>query len=265
MLKQERQAKILSLIAQQKRISVTKLSKSMNVSAITIRRDLDELAQGGKITRLHGGAAVNDSTGHEPPILHRQFEQADEKEAIAHRALSYIKDGDTVGIESGSTTLAMAKAIAEERWNSLNVITNSIPILNLLISIPGIHLMFLGGVVNPDELCINCEPSNGMLKHIHIDTFFCGSRGLHPSFGRSNEMQDRIEIDTVRAFVDVSDRIIVMVDHTKFSRVYPLQLLQINEIDVVITSDLSPEHILEDIRKQGILVDIAALPTPPND
>lgn len=260
MLKQERQAKIISQIRLNRTATVTQLSEILNVSEITIRRDLDELADSEKIQRIHGGGALLQSDEREPPILHRQNEQAIEKEAIARQALNFFKNGDTIGIESGSTTLAMARLIARQAWDNLHIVTNSIPILNLLLPFPGIHVMFLGGMINPSELCSNCNPTDAMLKHIHIDTYFCGCRGLHPNFGRSNEMQNGIEIGTVRSFVSASDRIVVLADHTKFSKTFPLQLLQITEIDIVITSKLAPNKVLDDIREQGVIVEIAPQP-----
>jgi DeoR/GlpR family transcriptional regulator of sugar metabolism len=95
-LKLERQAKIVSQIVQDRMVSVTKLSELFKVSEITIRRDLDELTRIGKIQRVHGGGELIETNEPEPPILQRQVEQLNEKDAIARLANKYFKDGDTV-------------------------------------------------------------------------------------------------------------------------------------------------------------------------
>ena len=259
-MKLERQEKILSQIVQDRMVSVSRLSELFKVSEITIRRDLDELTRSGKIQRVHGGGGLPESPEPEPPILQRQSEQLTEKEAIARLAFTYICDGNTIGLEAGSTTLNLARLIAAHQWDNLNVVTNSVPILNLLVPVKGISLMFVGGLINSSELCSNFSPSDEMLKHIHIDTYICGCRGLHPSFGRSNDVQSGIEIRTVHAFAAASDQIIVMADHTKFSKIFPVQLLPITEMDVVITSNLAPENMQAEIRQQGVVVEIAEVP-----
>jgi DeoR/GlpR family transcriptional regulator of sugar metabolism len=258
-MKNERHVKIMSLLAQNKMITVSRLTELLEVSEITVRRDLDELAEEGKLHRVHGGARLPEFYELEPPIKHRQVEQMNEKAAIARKTMSYIKDGDTIGIESGTTTLALAKEIASRNWNNLTVVTNSLLILNLLIPVSGTHLMFLGGMIDVNELCSNSNPTEDSLKHVHIDTFFSGCRGLHPNFGRTNEMQNGIEIFTVRSFKKASDRTIILADHTKFSKIYSLQLLQMSEIDIVITTRLAPQTMLDEIRKEGTTVDFALL------
>lgn len=259
-MKLERHAKIVSQIIQDRMVSVTRLSEIFKVSEITIRRDLDELTRSGKIQRVHGGGGLIDSNEPEPPILQRQVEQLIEKEAIVRLAFKYFKNGATVGLESGSTTLGLAKQIASHQWDNLLIVTNSVPILNLLIPVKGISIMFVGGLIHASELCSNCNPTDEMLKHLHIDTFFCGCRGLHPGFGRSNEIQNGNEIGTVHAFAAASDRIVVLADHTKFSKIFPVQLLSMAEINVVITSALAPQKMLAEIRQKGIVVEIAMLP-----
>ncbi len=135
------------------------------------------------------------------------------------------------------------------------------PILNVLIPIAGVHIMFVGGMIDSSELCSNCSPADNILKHIHIDTFFCGCRGLHPTFGRSNEMLTGIdEIGTVQTFVSASDFVVALVDHTKFGKIFSLQLLQINQINLVITSEATQKTHIEQIRQAGVTVDTVSIP-----
>jgi DeoR family fructose operon transcriptional repressor len=257
MLKVERQEKIISALTHNKAVEVIKLSETFKVSEITIRRDLDELTLTGKIQRFRGGASLTEPIVVEPPVVQRQQEQVVEKEAIARLAIEYVKNGNTIALEAGSTTLALANQIAARQWDNLQIITNSVLVLKVILPLSGISTLFVGGLVDPNEWCTFGDLAEEVLKRIHIDTYFCGCRGLHPSFGRSNEMQTGVEVGTVHAFASASDFIVILADHTKFSKVFSLQLLPINQVNMVITSELTPEKIVEEIRQKGVAVETA--------
>jgi len=254
MLKTERQKKIIHEIENKEVVSVADLTTNLQVSEITIRRDLDELEKLGKIQRVRGGARSNDPALSEPPVVQRQLDQVVEKEAIAARALDFIQDGETIALESGSTTMALARKIAAQKWQNLQVVTNSVLLLNLLLRVRGINMAFVGGFVDANELCSYGKLTEEALSHFHIEKYFCGCRGLDLRFGRTNEFQTGIEIGTVRAFAMASDKIFTLVDHTKFGRQYPLQLLPLADIDVVITSTKAPSEILNGLKERGIEV-----------
>lgn len=261
MLKTERQEKILAEISEKNTISITDLTANFDVSEITIRRDLDDLDRLGKIQRIRGGARRLGLNTAEPPVIHRQLEQVDEKEAIAAKALEFIHDGEIIALESGSTTLWLARAISRRAWQNLQVVTNSITILNLLLAQPGIRMIFLGGFADSNEMCTYGKLTEEALSHLHIDKYFCGCRGLDPHFGRSNEIQTGIEIGTVRAYAAAANQIFVLADHTKFGRVFALQLLPTSGMDVIVTTTLTPAEYLQEITSLGKQVIIARLPT----
>lgn len=254
MLKPERQERILAKIQEVQTASVADLAVCLAVSEITIRRDLDELHRLGKIQRVRGGAQRLGPNTPEPPVIHRQMEQVAEKEAIARKALEFIQDGETIALESGSTTLALTHAITTRKWQNLQVITNSIPILNLLSQTPGIRLVFIGGFVDANEMCTYGQLAEEALGRLRIHKYFCGCRALDARFGRSNEIQSGIEIGTVRAFLASSNQVFVLSDHTKFGKVYPLQLLAIPEINVLITTELAPQSELDAIAAQNVMI-----------
>ncbi|MCC6146127.1 MAG: DeoR/GlpR transcriptional regulator [Anaerolineaceae bacterium] len=261
MLKTERQKQILSKLTPNAPVEVSELSEVLNVSEATIRRDLDELSNNGVLKRIHGGATLLVPGTVEPPVVQRQQQQPAEKEAIARYAIAHIQDGNTIALEAGSTTLALAKQIASCPWNNLSVVTNSVPILNTLIPVAGVHIMFVGGVINSNELCSNWNPSDDVLNHIHTDTFFCGCRALHHVFGRSNEMLPGIdEIRTVQAFAAASDSVVALVDHTKFNKIFSLQLLQMTQINLLITSELAEKRFIDQMQQVGVMVEIAPMP-----
>lgn len=254
MLKTERQQKIIHEIEDKEVISVAGLTTNLHVSEITIRRDLDELEKLGKIQRVRGGARSKNSVLSEPPVVQRQHDHIAEKEAIAARALEFIQDGETIALESGSTATALARKIAAQKWQNLQVVTNSVLILNLLLQVRGINMAFAGGFVDANELCTYGKLTEEALSHFHIGKFFCGCRALDLRFGRTNEFQTGIEVGTVRAFATAADKIFTLADHTKFGRQYPLQLLPLTDIDVVITSTKAPSEIIRGLKEHSIEV-----------
>ncbi|MEA4910282.1 MAG: DeoR/GlpR family DNA-binding transcription regulator [Anaerolineaceae bacterium] len=247
-----RQEEILACFSQDGIISISSLSAQFGVSEITIRRDLLDLERKGKIERVRGGARIARSHSYEPPVVHRQMEQVAEKEAIALGARDLIRDGETIALESGSTAQALAKAISQKKWQQLQVVTNSLLTVNLLISVPGIQTTFIGGFVDPNEMCTYGKLAEEVLGRLHVDKYFCGCRGITPSFGRSNEIQTGIEVGTVKAFAKAAGQIIVLADHTKFGKTFSLQLLDISEIDTIITTDQAPREMLEEIQRLGV-------------
>ena len=259
MLKQQRQEKVLDQVLRRGLLSVTDLAASLNVSAITIRRDLDELDKGGYLKRIHGGAQRLTPRDPEPPMLNRQLAQVVEKQAIGEAAVRLVTDGEAVALESGSTTMELARAIAKRAWHDLQVVTNSFEIASALMRVPGVRLVFVGGIVNPDELGTFGVPSEEMLKRMSIGKLFIGCRGIDPEAGLSNDVQAAMEIATVRAFAAASSQVFVLADYTKFERKFLVQMLSIGEIDAIVTDSLTPERVLEKLRKQVQQVVVAPL------
>ncbi|MCX7609539.1 MAG: DeoR/GlpR family DNA-binding transcription regulator, partial [Anaerolineales bacterium] len=133
---QERQNDILALLARQRRLSVVEIVERFRVSEATARRDLEALAEQGKLQRVHGGAILLSNAPPEAPILQRQREQTAEKIRIGLAAASLVKDGETIFLGSGSTVLEAAHALRTKQ--NLTVITNSLPVINTLVNLDNI-------------------------------------------------------------------------------------------------------------------------------
>lgn len=262
MLKSERQDEILRAIWQQGAASSRELASYLGVSEITIRRDLDELARSGRLERVRGGARRILPQGPEPPVIQRQAEQAREKRAIGLAAVAMVEDGAVIGIESGSTGVELARAIAARSWQSLHVITNSFGVADLLMRTPGVHLVFVGGSVNSDEMGTFGSLAAEMLARVNIDRLFMTCRGIEAHAGLTNDASAEGTFTTERALVQASREVIVLADHTKLGRVFPLQSIPISDVDGVVTDALAPAEQVEELRAQGVRVTIAPLPDP---
>lgn len=268
MLKSERRDAIVEEVLRGGTASVVDLATWMDVSEITIRRDLDDLSKVGHLQRIRGGARRPRPWGPEPPVVQRQLAQVAEKKAIGLAAVELICDEDVIALESGSTVMELARAIARRAWEDLQVVTNSFNILNEIMRTPGVRLIFVGGFVNPDEMGTFGTLAEDMLRCLNINKFFVGCRGIDSRTGLSHDVEAEMEIGTVRAFVAASNQVFVLADHTKFGHAFPLQMLPITDVDVVVTDSLTPENMLEELRQHTqvivALLDSAAGPQETN-
>ncbi|NPV55045.1 MAG: DeoR/GlpR transcriptional regulator [Anaerolineae bacterium] len=253
-MKSERQAKIIRELQARGIASVADLGMSFGVTEITIRRDLEELKQAGKIERVQGGARLIKPAFPEPPVVQRQMEQIDEKRDIARKALDFIPDGCVIALESGSTTFALAEEIANKEWSQLQVITNNFMIQNVLSRSEHVRLIFIGGVIDNAEMCTYGDLAESSLRRLHVQKYFCGCRGIDPHFGRSNDISTGFEMGTVQALSEISDQIILLADHTKFNHCFSVQLMPPEKIDTIITSSLTPDTVLLPYEELGIKV-----------
>ncbi len=264
MLKSERQDCILREVLQRGSAAVVDLAGWLNVSEITIRRDLDELDRGGHLQRIHGGARRRSPRGPEPPVVQRQLLCSPERQAIALVAAELALDGDVIALESGSTTLELARAIARRPWQCLQVVTNSFPIAGELMGCYGVQIVFIGGIVNRDEMGTFGVPAQDMLRRLSIHKLFLGCRGIDPHLGLSNSIQAEMETATVRALTAASDQVFVLADHSKFGHTFLFQVLPITDIDIIITDSQTPHSVLDELQRRGprVIVAPGREPTP---
>jgi DeoR/GlpR family transcriptional regulator of sugar metabolism len=260
-LKSQRQESILDEVLRRGTVSIGELAAFLEVSEITVRRDLDELHANGALERVRGGARPLSLRGPEPPVLLRAEQQTVEKQAIGQAALELIADGDVIMIESGSTTLEFARAIARRTWRNLQVATNGFLIAEILMRVPGVQLICIGGYFKAEEMCTFGVLADDMLGRMHFNKLFIGARGIDPEGGITTDLQSETEVFTVRAMAAAADQVIVLADHTKFGQIYLLRALPVSKVDIVITAPLTPENILDKLRKQDTRVIVAASET----
>lgn len=256
MLKVQRQEQILAAVTANGTMAVSDLAQRFGVSEITIRRDLDELYESGQVERIRGGVRSSVQDEQEPPVVNRQRENVAEKRAIARAALDLISDGDVIGLQMGTTTLELARAIARNSWNNLQVVTNGIPIVTELIRVPGIRLTCIGGVIDSNELACNGVLAEQLLANLNLTTLFVGCRGIDSEQGITNTMWAELEIGTVQAFARAAREVIVLADHSKFDQVYFMQVLPITAINRVITDTFTPASTLRLLAGKGIRTDV---------
>jgi DeoR/GlpR family transcriptional regulator of sugar metabolism len=248
----ERHHQILQLLARNQRITISEICEVFSVSEATARRDLETLSRQGHLQRVHGGAILNQNAPPELPILQRQSEQTAEKIRIGLAAASLIEDGETVFLGSGSTVLEAAHAL---RTRTLTVITNSLPVINMLVGQKNITLISLGGQLRESELSFIGHITEQALQEVRADKVLMGIRGISLEHGLTNDYLP--ETMTDRAILRVGREVILLADHTKFNRVAPAFLAPLESIHTLVTDSAAPADVVSALQERGIRVILA--------
>jgi DeoR/GlpR family transcriptional regulator of sugar metabolism len=249
-IKEERQGRIQVMVEEQGRVFVTELSAYFNVSEATIRRDLEELDGQGQIRRTHGGAMRAEKAPKEPPMMQRMGENPDEKDRIGKAAVQFIKDGETIFLGSGTTVIEVARNLPPDI--SLTVITNSLPVVNKLAAHPRIELIVIGGMLRHSELSMVGHVAEQAVREFRADRVFLGMYAIDVGCGFTNDYPP--EIMTDRAILEIAPQVIVLADHSKFSRVSSMLVAPVTASHVIITDKATPQTTIDQLREKGIRV-----------
>jgi DeoR/GlpR family transcriptional regulator of sugar metabolism len=244
----ERQNQILQFVLRSQRISIMKVCENFSISEATARRDLETLASKGKVQRVRGGAIALTQAPPEQPILQRQDEQAHEKLRIGQAAAALVQDGETVFLGSGTTVLEVARTLRERR--NLTVITNSLPVINVLAGVDGITVICLGGMLRDSELSFIGHITEQTLAEVRADKVFIGARAISLEHGLTHEYLP--ETMTDRAILKAGKEIIVVADYTKFGRAAAVLLAPLEGIHTIVTNVQTPLDFIDAAQQKGI-------------
>jgi DeoR family transcriptional regulator of aga operon len=249
----ERREQLLHWIERTGRVSIAEIREHFGVSEATARRDLEALAEQSKIRRVRGGAIMIRQAPPEPPFLQREREQSLEKERIGQVAASLVQEGETIFLASGTTTLAVARHLRSR--HNLTVITNSLPVMNLLADEPGITLIGIGGMLRKSELSFIGHIAEHAIAELRADKVFIGVHSLSLEHGLTSDYLP--EILTDRAILRIGREVILVADHTKFNRVSTALVAPLTSVHCIVTDSAAPPDIVEAIRRMGIEVILA--------
>lgn len=246
----ERQQRLLRTIEQQQRITVNQIVTQFEVSLATARRDLETLADQGKVQRVHGGAIAVRQAPPEPPILQRAAEQASEKVRIGQAAADLIRDGETVFLSSGTTVLEVARQLRHKR--NLTIITNSVLVVNELADATGLTVISLGGILRHSELSLIGHITELALSELRADKVILGIRAIDPVNGLTSGYLP--ETMTDRAILKIGREVIVVADHTKCGASAIAFVAPITAVHTLITDTATPDDFVAAVRAQGVAV-----------
>ncbi len=229
----KRRMKILDMFQSQNTLKISFISKKLNVSRETIRGDLSVLQDQGKVTLIRGGAILIVSKDETPYEKRLDFMVA-EKNEIAESFCNCIKEGDTIYLDFGTTSLFVAQKL--HRFKKLTVVTNSLPIINELYKDDNIALFVLGGRARKNEGSFVGEIAHEYLDSLNINIGFFSGGGFDTKVGLSNFSIDESKLS--RIFVKKCLKVAVGVDHSKFNQIYTQNVASIEDIDILISDTI---------------------------
>jgi DeoR/GlpR family transcriptional regulator of sugar metabolism len=247
LMAEERRTQILQIVRSAGRAKVNELSQLFNASAVTIRHDLNELHQRGLVMRSHGGAMLSDVVLRELPVLERLKAHSIEKQRIGVRAAALINDGETVILDSGTTTLEIARHLKKKQ--GLQVITNGVNIAAELLDARGVQTFIIGGTVRGESASISGRFSEEMFDQFSADKLFLSGAGCDVEFGVSGANLEETMVN--RAMLRISREIILVADASKFSKRSMTRITPFAEIDTVISDTSMDEEIQVKLRALG--------------
>lgn len=237
MIVEERRQKVLELVSERGFVALGDLAKAMNASESTIRRDLDYWDQHGLLKRTHGGAVFREEGQGMPALEERTAREMDEKKQIAHAAAERIRDGDSILLDGGTTTLEVARLLVGRR---LQIVTNSLPIANLFAGSQETDLVILGGYVYPRTGVALGPLTVRMMDEIHVQQTIMGVGGITAK-GLFNS--NGLLVETERAMMRCADEVTVVADHTKIGRQALAFLCDLTDVDTLIVDrGVKPEQ-----------------------
>ena len=240
MLARQRQTVILERVREDGGVRVVELARDLGVSDMTVRRDLELLANRGLIEKVHGGATSRPGSAlFEPGFAAKSSLQQAEKEAIADAAVALVAPGTAIGISAGTTTYALARRLVD--LADLTVVTNSVPVADVLhrAGRRDQTIILTGGVRTPSDALVG-PFAVAALRTIHLDQVFMGVHGIDPRSGFTTP--NVLEADTDRALVASARRLVVVADSSKWGVIGISSIARLDEADTLVTdSGLSAE------------------------
>ncbi|WP_018667610.1 DeoR/GlpR family DNA-binding transcription regulator [Bacteroides gallinarum] len=253
MTKEERQSIILELLLQHNSILVTDLAAHLNVSSVTIRKDLTDLEREKKLYRNHGKAILIDPYIDNRNVSEKEKLYVEEKRLIGMKAASLIAPKDSILIASGTTMHALARSIVPV--DELTVITASMEVSSILASEKNIYIIQLGGILRHSSLSVVGKYAENILADFSCSKLFIGVDGIDLDFGITTT--NMMEASLNRVMMQTAQKTIVLADSSKFGRRGFSKIAEMEDIDHIITDSRIPPSTALRIEEMGIELTIA--------
>lgn len=237
----ERRLQISMMVRERGSVQVAPLAKRFGVSMQTIRKDLHFLAERGVAERSYGGAisagAVNVSA--EPPLEAKRSTHPDEKERIGRLAAAMVSPGESIVLDSGTTTLQIARHLADD--DDITVLTNDLDILGVLAAKERINVVMLGGTLRRKNRAFYGAQTVESLNELHVDKLFLGVDGFDIERGITTHHEPEAMLN--RKMVQAARQVIAVTDYSKFGKVCLHRIINAAEIDDLVTDKHMPPEV----------------------
>ncbi|MBI9106203.1 MAG: DeoR/GlpR transcriptional regulator [Spirochaetales bacterium] len=238
MFAEERKQKILEFVRENRKATVQQLCDKYDVSSATIRNDLRELEGSGLLVRTHGGALVKSKAGFELGTNEKKVLYKAEKADIAEKALRLIEDGDTIILDTGTTTLELARKLGRKR--NLTVVTNDLDTALILDEIGIEKVIMLGGMLRSGFHCTIGSFGSDVLKSLQVDKAFMGVNGF--SFEKGASTPDLQHAEIKKAMVEASSKVYLLFDRSKMGRKAFARFAETDQIDAVVMDEVTEDE-----------------------
>ncbi|MGW0754671.1 DeoR/GlpR family DNA-binding transcription regulator [Streptomyces sp. NPDC002587] len=245
----ERHRFVVALLMKENRATVADLAAATGASEMTIRRDLEALESRGALRRVRGGAVSNLPGGVEPPYAIRAMSGAQAKERLAATVVKLLTDGETVALDTGTTAVAVARAMAGRKFT---VTPLSLHAAFTLSGQPGIQLVLPGGQVRPEELSFYGRTPVQTFQDLCFDTFVLGCCGVDPVQGATAYNLDDVEVK--RAAVAAAQRVVLVATADKLGRAALGRICTMEQIALLVTDAPEDSPVVEELRARGVEV-----------
>jgi DeoR family transcriptional regulator of aga operon len=245
----ERRQAILNTLMEKGQLSVEELSTRFNVSAMTIRTDLQALSDQNMLLRTRGGALAI----HVLPELSfdvRQQHNAGKKGRIGRAAAALIQPGDTVAFDPSTTVLSVIPFM--DHLTDLTVFTNGLKAAISLLRLPSVHVLMPGGSLRREAISLVGQTDGAFLKDIHLRIGFFGARGLTVKQGLTDINLEEVRIKN--QMVEKCQKVVGLIDGSKWGQIAVATFATIDQIDTIITDETAPKHLVEEVRSHSIEV-----------
>ncbi len=252
MIQAERLRKILDEVDDRGFVSIESLMETLHASKSTLRRDLLTLEKEQALIRTRGGAMSSKARGtsNEPEVSFRRTQQQDEKKRIAQAALSFINERDTILLDSGTTTIELAKLLGDYR--SLMVATYDLYIADVLSTMDNISLVVSGGMLRHRMKTLVGYFSERVMEEIHADRFFLSADAIDIKHGCMCYSIE--EISVKKSMIKAAKETILLGDHTKFDNIAFINVCDLSEVNTIITGSETSDDVASSLREMGINV-----------
>lgn len=248
----KRQRHILNQIKEKGSVNVIELAEALNVSDMTIRRDLKELGKMGLLQRTHGGAVNSHGRGYEPPLAVRNTENIAEKKVLGSYAAQMILEGDSVALDVGSTIYQIAMNL--ENTRNITIVTPSMSIGMLFCNRSDVRLILPGGVVRVGEASMIGELARRNLELLLVDKLFLGIGAIDAATGLSEYNLDGAAIK--QAMIKNAKEVIVVADASKMQKIAFAYVVGFNEIHHLVTDAIPPDELMEVLTRNKVKIHV---------
>lgn len=249
---EQRQRFIIKQIEEKGSVNVIELAETLDVSEMTIRRDLNDLEKTGIVRRIHGGAVSARGRGYEPPLALRSAENRTIKQMLGKYASEMVVEGDSIAMDVGTTIYEVATNLRE--ISNITIVTPSIPIGSLFYDRPNVRLILPGGIVRPGETSMIGELARRNLEILYFDRLFLGVGAIDAHVGLTEYNMDDAAVK--QTMIKNAKEIILVADASKLQKIAFAFVASLNAIHHLVTNEEPPEELMGVLKESGVIVHV---------